>query len=110
MGEGFYELFPNYPGTAEEKRYSLADDLGRYYITNDKTDRRMWRVPVLRNIELTAPYFHNGSVKTLDEAVRVMAVTQLGVTLTRAEIESVVEFLKTLNGRFPEQSLPRLPR
>ncbi|MBI5450760.1 MAG: c-type cytochrome [Gammaproteobacteria bacterium] len=109
MGEGFYELFPNYPGTEEEGRYALAEDLGRYYITQDDKDRRMWRVPVLRNIALTAPYFHNGAVPTLDEAVRVMAITQLGVKLTAGEVEDIVEFLKTLSGEFPPQPLPRLP-
>lgn len=109
MGEGFYELFPNYPDTAEEKQYGLADDLGRYYITSDETDKRMWRVPVLRNIELTRPYFHNGSVATLEEAVRVMAVTQLDRKLKPREIDRITVFLKTLTGDFPEQSLPRLP-
>lgn len=101
MGEGFYELFPNYPGTEEESRYHLSDDLGRYYITNEVEDRRMWRVPILRNIAVTAPYFHNGSVATLAEAIRVMARTQLDKVFTEQQINDIEEFLHTLTGEFP---------
>lgn len=109
QGEGFYELFPNYPDTDYETRYRLADDLGRYHFSLDETDRRMWRMPTLRNIAYTAPYFHNGAVKTLPEAVRVMAKTQLKADLSDTQVEEIVEFLKTLSGEFPPQSLPRLP-
>ena len=58
---------------------------------------------------LTAPYFHNGAVPTLHEAVRVMAVTQLGKTLGDSEVADVVAFLNTLTGEFPPLTLPRLP-
>ena len=109
QGEGFYELFPNYPDTDYEKRYKLADDIGRYYFSQIETDIRMWRVPSLRNIEITAPYFHNGSVKTLDEAVRVMAKTQLRRELTDEQVEDMVAFLRTLTGEFPKIELPHLP-
>lgn len=109
MGEGFYELFPNYPGTRDEARYRLADDIGRYYITGDETDRRMWRVPILRNVALTAPYFHNGRVERLEEAIRVMGTTQLGKKLTRQQIEDIAAFLHTTSGRFPQQRFPDLP-
>jgi len=109
QGEGFYELFPNYPGTDYEKRYGLADDIGRYDFSRIKTDKRMWRVPSLRNVAITAPYFHNGAVKTLDEAVRVMAKTQLNRDLSGNEVTYLVEFLKTLTGEFPQIALPRLP-
>lgn len=109
QGEGFYELFPNYPGTDYEKRYGLADDIGRYEFSRIKTDKRLWRVPSLRNVAITAPYFHNGAVKSLDEAVRVMAKTQLNRELTGNEVTYLVEFLKTLTGEFPQITLPRLP-
>ena len=109
MGEGFYELFPNYPGTTYESRYHLTDDLGRYHVTKDPTDRRMWRVPVLRNIAVTEPYFHNGSVSTLEEAIRVMARTQLGKTFSEKQVSDVSDFLRTLTGEFPTLSLPQLP-
>lgn len=110
QGEGFYELFPNYPGTDYERRYNLAEDLGRYHLTLDPGDQRMWRVPSLRNIAVTAPYFHNGAVKTLDEAVRVMAMAQLKRELSDAQVSDMVAFLNTLTGEFPEIRLPRLPQ
>jgi cytochrome c peroxidase len=109
MGEGFYELFPNYRGSDYESRYGLAEDIGRFSITAEPTDQHMWRVTGLRNVALTAPYFHNGAVATLDEAVRVMAQVQLKKTLNDQEVRDVVEFLHTLTGTFPAQTLPRLP-
>jgi len=66
-------------------------------------------VPTLRNIAKTAPYFHNGSVGTLDEAVRVMAKVQLNKTLKDEEVSDIVAFLKTLTGEFPSMTMPRLP-
>lgn len=110
QGEGFYELFPNYPGSDYEKRYGFADDLGRYHFSQDETDRRMWRMPSLRNIAITAPYFHNGAIKTLDQAIRVMAKTQLKRTLTEQQINDIVAFLNAQTGNFPEITLPRLPQ
>ena len=58
---------------------------------------------------LTAPYFHNGSVKVLDEAVRVMAKVQLNKDLEETRVEDIVAFLNGLTGEFPEQPMPRLP-
>ncbi len=109
MGEGFYELFPNHLGTAYDKKYDLASDLGVYDVTKNDGHKHMWRVPMLRNIALTAPYFHNGSVDSLDEAVRIMAKTQLKTDLTDMQTRDIVEFLDTLTGDFPAQALPRLP-
>ncbi|NYT47353.1 MAG: c-type cytochrome [Candidatus Methanofishera endochildressiae] len=60
----------------------------------------MFKVPTLRNIALTAPYFHNGSVKTLDKAVKIMANVQLGQKLTAAEVADIVAFLNALTGEF----------
>lgn len=109
MGEGFYELFPNHPGSDEERRYQLSADLGRYYVTNDVTDKRMWRVPVLRNIAVTAPYFHNGSVMSLEEAIRVMAKTQLRLDLNQQQLGRIAAFLRTLTGEYPIITMPHLP-
>jgi cytochrome c peroxidase len=58
---------------------------------------------------LTAPYFHNGKVKTLDEAVRVMGKTQLGMDLTDPQVSDIVAFLNALTGEFPKQTMPKLP-
>src|SRR5690606_2039094 len=71
-GRGFYQKFPLFPGTQYEHDYQLTKDPGRFEVTRKVEDKNMWRVPTLRNIALTAPYFHNGSVSRLDEAVRVM--------------------------------------
>ncbi len=109
MGEGFYELFPNYVGTEYDEKYRLLEDLGRFLVTGDPGHTYMWRVPSLRNIAETAPYFHNGSVATLEEAVRVMAKTQLDKELSVGQLADIVAFLKTLSGQFPEQAQPVLP-
>ena len=108
-GEGFWELFPNFVGSRYDAQYNLLDDLGRYEVTGEENHKRMWRLPTLRNIAVTAPYFHNGSVATLDEAVRVMATTQLGKELTVQQVNDIVAFLGSLTGRFPEITLPRIP-
>ena len=73
-------------------------DLGRFNVTGDQRDKYMFKVPSLRNVELTAPYFHDGSAATLADAVRLMAKYQLGRHLTDQEVELIVEFLKTLTG------------
>jgi cytochrome c peroxidase len=69
----------------------------------------MWKVPTLRNIALTAPYFHNGSVKTLDKAVKLMAKLQLGQDLAKSDVADIVAFLDALTGEFPKQEMPVLP-
>lgn len=69
----------------------------------------MFRVQTLRNIGDTAPYFHNGSVNDLDEAVRIMAKTQLNKDLKDAEVDDIVAFLAALSGTYPEMTMPRLP-
>jgi cytochrome c peroxidase len=69
----------------------------------------MWRVSTLRNLVYTAPYMHNGAVKTLPEAVRVMASTQLNQAPSDAQVGDIVAFLESLTGTFPQQTMPRLP-
>lgn len=98
---GFYMKFPTIPGSEYEKKYELTKDLGRFTSTRSETDKNMWRVPSWRNVELTAPYFHNGKVATLEEAVRVMAKTQLARDLKETEVQDIVAFLKTLTGKKP---------
>jgi len=73
-------------------------DYGRYNVTQQEADRYKFKVPSLRNVDLTAPYFHDGSATTLDEAVRVMAKYQLGIQLDERKAGSIVKFLKTLTG------------
>ncbi len=109
VGTGFYQKFPTYENNDYVKKYNLMADTGRYAATKNEDDKHMWRVPTWRNVALTAPYFHNGSVATLDEAVRVMAKTQLDKTLTDKEVEDIVAFLNSLTGVFPKQEMPNLP-
>jgi len=108
VGQGFYQKFPIFP-SKYNNQYDLKADKGRYEVTHNAADKHMWRVPTWRNVALTAPYFHNGSVATLDEAVRVMARTQLDRILTNAEVADIVAFLNGLSGEFPTITLPRLP-
>ena len=86
----------------------LIEDEGHRNQGNDKTPS-LWRVPSLRNIALTAPYFHNGSVETLDQAVRVMAKVQLNRDITDDQADKLVAFLETLTGEFTVQRPPKLP-
>ncbi len=107
-GTGFFQKFPVFNNPLIAK-YDLAKDKGRYEVTKDNADINTWRVPSLRNIATTAPYFHNGSVNSLDEAVRVMATSQLDKKLSGTEVNEIVAFLESLTGEFPTQTMPRLP-
>lgn len=82
---------------------------GRIGVTHEEIDRFRFKVPTLRNVELTYPYFHDGEAETLDEAVAVMGRLQLGRTFTPEERAKIVEFLKTLTGDQPRFELPLLP-
>lgn len=73
-------------------------DLGRFNITGDERDRYVFKVPGLRNVELTGPYFHDGSISRLEKAVEVMGRYQLGRHLSPREVDLIVKFLKTLTG------------
>ena len=108
VGQGFYQRFPTFSSQYDDK-YQLKADEGRYEATKKAADKHMWRVPTLRNVALTAPYFHNGAVKTLDEAVRVMAKAQLSKDLTEQQVTDIVAFLNSLTGEFPQIAMPRLP-
>jgi len=92
--------------------YPRQADLGRYAVTRQDADRMMFKVPSLRSIEKTAPYYHDGSVPTLNEAVDSMATHQLGKQLKREEVASIVTFLKSLTGDLPAEYIqpPELPK
>ncbi|PSW18707.1 cytochrome-c peroxidase [Photobacterium sanctipauli] len=80
-------------------------DFGRYNVTGDDGDKHRFKVPTLRNIALTAPYFHDGSVETLEEAVDKMAYYQVGVKLSETEITKITAYLETLTGEYNGQIL-----
>jgi cytochrome c peroxidase len=75
-------------------------DLGRFNVTQDEADRHVFRVPSLRNVALTPPYFHDGSAQTLEKAIAVMVKYQLGRPLEKEQIERIAQFLRTLTGEY----------
>jgi len=79
--------------------YENKEDLGRFEVTKNEADKYFFKVPSLRNIALTGPYFHDGKVVTLDEAVTKMAWMQLGRKLTDEEVKSIVTFLNALSDK-----------
>ncbi len=86
-------------------------DQGRFKVTKNDADKMMFKVPSLRNVAKTGPYFHDGSVAKLDEAVRMMAQHQLGKTLSTSDVASIVQFLNALTGELPTAYIakPELP-
>jgi cytochrome c peroxidase len=92
------------------KPYPTAD-LGKYRVTKKKEDKFVFKVPSLRNIAMTYPYFHDGQVWDLRKAVKIMGETQLGIKLTDEETDAIVAFLNSLTGDIPKEArtLPILP-
>lgn len=86
-----------------------GEDLGRATVTGVETDEFLFRVSSWRNVALTAPYFHDGSAATLEEAVSIMSSTQLNRQLTEEEVYYIVTFLEALVGEQPEVTVPILP-
>jgi cytochrome c peroxidase len=85
------------------------EDRGRFNVTGDPNDEFAFKVPVLRNVELTAPYFHTGKVWGIEEAVGVMGEAQLGKEFTGVERAQIAAFLNSLTGEQPEVEYPVLP-
>jgi len=83
--------------------------IGRAAVTGDESQRMMFKVPTLRNVELIPPYFHDGTASTLTQAVETMGWLQLGRKFTPDENARIVAFLKTLTGDQPSFPLPHLP-
>ena len=96
-------------GVAEQ--WPNQADPGRYAVTRRPEDRMVFKVPSLRNVAVTAPYFHDGSVAELAEAVRMMGRFQLGAELTGHEVELILAWLRTLTGEPPRAVIqpPALP-
>jgi len=83
----------------------MKTNLGRFNVTGHPDDRHVFKVPSLRNVALTAPYFHDGSVDSLDEAVSIMGRVQLGQKLSDEDVRLIVGFLHALTGRYQGQAL-----
>jgi cytochrome c peroxidase len=110
VGGGMYQKF----GVVEDYWVATRSpniDQGNIDVTKDPKDLYVFRVPSLRNVAMTAPYFHDGSVPTLPEAVKVMGRVQLGITLSDADTGDIVAFLESLTGTLPMNfaAAPTLP-
>lgn len=107
IGGGDYYAF----GVLEKPGADILppDDKGRFAVTQTADDAYVFRAPSLRNVVLTAPYFHSGKVWSLKQAVAIMGTSQLGEKLTTPEIDAVVAFLATLTGTQPRVEYPLLP-
>ncbi len=94
------------------KPWFSSEDDGRFAVTGDEADHQVFKVPSLRNIEETWPYFHDGSVQRLQDAVRLMGRHQLGVELDDAQVADITAWLRSLTGRVPFDYInePVLPR
>jgi cytochrome c peroxidase len=106
LGGSMYEKV----GTVES--WPNQKDQGRFALTKRDGDRMLFKVPSLRNISETAPYFHDGSAETMDQAVTMMGRHQLGLELDKAEVEAIVSWLRSLKGTLPEAYVaqPELPK
>lgn len=90
--------------------FSYGKDDGVKAVTGKDEDDHLFRVQSWRNVAMTAPYFHDGSAATLEEAVQTMAKVQLDTTLSKRDVADIVAFLETLTGEAPEVTFPVLPR
>ncbi len=110
VGGGIFQKF----GVVEDywkETGSKQVDKGRFDVTHDPNDMYVFKVPSLRNVAMTPPYFHDGSVPSLTKAVRIMAKVQLGKTLSDQDATDIVTFLRCLTGKLPDEfaSAPVLP-
>jgi cytochrome c peroxidase len=102
LGGTTYQKFGVY-GNYWEYTHSEKIDEGRYAITKNEMDKYFFKVPSLRNVAKTGPYFHDGNVASLDSAVRIMAKLQLNQNLSDEQVKNIVAFLNALTGDIPEE-------
>ncbi len=101
LGGQLFQKFGLYGNYWEHTKSKKVDE-GKFEVTKDEADKYVFKTPSLRNIEKTYPYFHDGSVEKLEDAVNIMAKTQLNKELTEKETTDIVAFLKTLTGEVPQ--------
>ncbi len=99
VGGGMYQKL----GAVED--YPHVTDLGLYEITKNEDDKYFFKVPSLRNVMMTGPWFHNGSITTIEDAIEIMGRYQLGVELTSEDIRDIKTFLASLTGELPKISM-----
>ncbi|MDR1529022.1 MAG: cytochrome-c peroxidase [Burkholderiales bacterium] len=106
---GGQSYFPFGLVTKPEAKLLPTEDKGRFAVTNTAGDDYVFRAAPLRNVAITAPYFHSGQIRDLRDAVTVMATTQLGAKMNDKDIDDVAAFLNSLTGKKPVVSYPDLP-
>ncbi len=114
VGGNMFQVFGVMGNYFSQRGNETAADLGRYNVTKNEADKHVFKVPSLRNVALTAPYFHDGSANTLGDAVDVMFKYQLGRAAPEQDKRLIIEFLQTLTGEFngkplatPAEAAPR---
>jgi cytochrome c peroxidase len=105
MGGQSFEKMGRYADYFAARGNPTEVDEGRYNFTKEENDRRKFKVPTLRNIDLTFPYFHDASANDLNEAIEVMARYQLDKLITDDEVKLIEDFLKALTGEYQGQPL-----
>jgi len=110
MGGAMYQKF-GLAGNYWDFTKSKKIDNGRFLVTKNEADKYAFKVPSLRNVEKTHPFFHDGSISDLNDAVKIIAKLQLNKDLTDQEVQDIVAFLKTLTGKVPKDlaTPPQLP-
>jgi cytochrome c peroxidase len=98
VGGNMFQRFGVLGDYFKDRGHVTEADYGRFNVTHNEADRFVFRVPSLRNVERTAPYFHDGSAATLTQAVQVMAHYQLGRKLADEQVANIIAFLKSLSG------------
>lgn len=105
VGGNLFQKFGVFANPFAGRKTLTEGDLGRLTITGRDRDRQVFRVPSLRNVAVTAPYFHDGRTASLPEAVEIMGRNQLGREIGRRDVDLIVQFLGTLTGEYRGRSL-----
>ncbi len=103
VGGNMFQEFGVMGNFADHFDDSNEGSKGRINVTKRRVDLHRFKVPSLRTVQMTAPYFHNGSTQTLEEAIKIMAEFQLGESLSESEIQKIKAFLISLNGKIPKE-------
>lgn len=102
VGGGMYQKMGLVKDYFKDRGTEVTEaDLGRFNVSKNAAEKHFFKVPTLRNVELTAPYLHDGSRETLEETVRIMGKYQLGTDLSEDQVNNIVAFLKSLTGELP---------
>ena len=107
VGGGFFERLGMV--NAVDPNIFPPSDVGLFGVTQDEGDKFVFKVASLRNVTLTGPYFHSGRVETFDEAINIMAKAQLGSNLSKADTQSIIAFLTSLEGASLDIDIPAMP-